>query len=308
MFKHFTTILLSLFSIGLTYAQSSIDSTKVDTTYKRLGKFPILTTNYSNYGNSAFETNGQRGRISMHEWSMVLQIAIPLKEKKLYLYNKTHYTNFTFSSTLNQGDSNFLENFHSIAFTIGLIKILPKRWRLITNLTPTLASDFEQTLKSDDFIFQASTLAIKRASPHFEYGFGLSFTTKFGNALIIPLIKLTYVKNNWETLAVLPAYVSQNYKFSENTKLGLKLSVYGNLYNVKFDNISSNHDLNRVSYSRINIGPDFQTKLFGDIYLNAGTGLTVRNILEFQDNDLNTELDLNTGNKFFFNIGVKLLK
>ncbi len=304
MTKRLIIILTATLAINLTYAQSKTDSLQ----YKRLTKFPVFSTNYFNYSSSEFDINNQKGKIEMDEWTTMLEFAFPIKEKKWYLSNRVQYTYFTFEATTELTNFKASKDFHSIAYSIGIIKILPKRWKLVASFTPTLASDFEESLHSDDFIFQAAALAMKRSSQNFEYGFGVAYTTRFGNATLIPLVNLTYKVNNWETLVILPAYISQNYLFNKNTKLGGKLAVYGNLYNAVFSNTTSNIDLNRVSYSRITIGPDFQTKLFGDFHLNVGAGIAMRNILEFQDDDLNSELDFSTDNKFFFNIGIKLLK
>ena len=288
----------------LFYAQQKTDSIN-----ERLSKFSVLTINYFNYGNSDIDTNVGKGKVKMDEWSAEFQFAAPLKEKKLYLFNNLRYTNFTYDAVFDSTDLNKTKSFHAIAFTAGLIKVLPKRWKLVVNFTPTIASDFKESLSSDDILIQASTLLTKRSSPYFEYGFGLAYINSLGNPTAVPVINMTYKKNKWKTLIVVPAYLSQYYMFNENTQLGLKFAIYGNLYNTEaLNSFSSSYELNRVAYSRINIGPDFQTKLFKDFYLHLGTGIALRNILEFQDNDLNTELDFNVDNKFYFNVGIKLLK
>ena len=297
-------IMLLALTTQLFYAQQKTDSIN-----KRLSKFSVLTINYFNYGDSDINTKVGKGKIKMDEWSAEFQFAAPIIEKKLYLFNNLRYTNFTYDAVFDSADLNTTKNFHAIAYTAGFIKVLPKRWKLIFNFTPTIASDFKESLSSDDILIQASTLVTKRSSPYFEYGFGLAYTNSLGNPTAVPVINMTYKKNKWKTLIALPAYLSQYYMFNENTQLGLKFAIYGNLYNSEaLNSFSSSYELNRVSYSRINIGPDFQTKLFKDFYLHIGTGIALRNILEFQDNDLNTELDFNVDNKFYFNVGIKLLK
>ena len=175
----------------------------------------------------------------MDEWTTMLEFAFPIKEKKWYLSNRVQYTYFTFEATTELTNFKASKDFHSIAYSIGIIKILPKRWKLVASFTPTLASDFEESLHSDDFIFQAAALAMKRSSQNFEYGFGVAYTTRFGNATLIPLVNLTYKVNNWETLVILPAYISQNYLFNKNTNQGILQSALssgigrslGGLYN-----------------------------------------------------------------------------
>jgi Domain of unknown function (DUF6268) len=299
-----TIIILAMFSYTVHAQENSTDST----TYKRLVKFPLFTIDYFCYPASNFNTKTGKGEISVNEWRTSFQVAFPLKERNLYLLNRIEYSLFNYNTTKESSNIFLQETYNSVQYSVGLLKVLPKKWQLIINFSPTLASDFNESLSSDDFIFQASVLAMKRPSKNFRYGFGLAYTSRFGNLTLLPLVNLTYKKDKWLTLAVIPAYVSQFYNFSDNSRLGLKVDVCGNLYNVNFEAISSVVDLNRVSYSRITIGPEYQLKIVGDLYLNVRAGIAVRNILEVQGDKLNQELALNVKNKFFFNLGLKILK
>ncbi|NQX86205.1 MAG: hypothetical protein HRT67_09930 [Flavobacteriaceae bacterium] len=303
MIKYTLGILITLYACNICLAQQ-----KQDTLYQRLDKVPVFGLSYFNYGNSDFESPIGTGEAKMQEMGAMFQYIKQLKNKKWLLANKLLYTYFKYDakSAFNGFDIN--ENFHSISYSLGVIRILPKRWKLIVLLSPTLASDFQESLSRNDLISQGSIIATKRASPYFEYGFGLTYTTRFGNPTVLPLVNLTYKKGDWHTKAVLPAYITHYYVFNENTKLGFRVAAYGNLYNATIENNSTAFELNRVGYSRINIGPDFQTKLFRDFYMNLGAGISTRNVLEIQDDDLNTIIDVDVDEKFFFNIGVKLLK
>ncbi len=274
--------------------------------YKRLVKFPLFTTDYFFYPNSDFNTSNGKGEIKMSEVRTSFQFALPVKEKKAYLLNRIQHTLFHYNTETKPRGIN--ETYHSFQYTIGLIQILPKKWRIVFSFSPTIASDFNESINSDDFILQSSVLAMKRSGRNFQYGFGLAYTSRFGAPTILPLINVKYKKDKWLTDLLIPAYVSHFYTFNGNSRFGFKAAVYGNLYNVSVDNNTLPLDLNRASYSRITIGPEYQVRLFGDLYLNAGAGIAVRNILEIQDDDLNTELDLNVENKLFFNIGLRILK
>lgn len=292
-------ILLIVFSTSTLRAQQ---------TYDRLEKFPVFTADYFNYSNSDVEINSGEGQINMSEFQTALQFASPLKADKTYLLNKIQYTYFNYDADFDRNTLDSEKDFHAIEYTLGLIHMFPKKWRAVATVSPMLSSDFEESISSDDFLFQASALVIKRSSPNFEYGFGLTYTTKFGDPLLLPVLKMTYHKNNWTTLVSLPSYMSHYYNMNEETKVGLKAAVYGNAFNATFDEGFSSSDINRLIYSRITVGPEFQTKLYKNLYLNASSGVSIRNILEVQDTDLNTIGDFDIDNKFFFNIGLKILK
>ncbi|WP_053991562.1 DUF6268 family outer membrane beta-barrel protein [Mangrovimonas sp. TPBH4] len=301
---HLTLCLLVLFTLTVTAQESTQDST----VYKQFHKFPLLTLDHFNYPKTSFNTDTDRGEMEINEQRLTMQIAFPLKEKKTYLFNSINYTLFNYHTTFDQSALDIQESYHSIQLSIGLISVLPKRWRLVFNAMPTIASDFHRRLNSDDFIFQVSAMATKRASQNFQYGFGLAYTSRFGNLTIIPLVSLTYKKEKWLTSVILPAYASQYYVFNDKYRLGFKAAVYGNLYNVHFDDIISALDLNRLSYSRITLGPEFQFKLIGDLYVNTGGGIAVRNVFQVQDDDLNTELDLDVKSRAYLNVGLRILK
>ncbi|MDX8341149.1 DUF6268 family outer membrane beta-barrel protein [Draconibacterium sp. IB214405] len=273
-----------------------------------LTKFPLATTDFLYYPKSNFKTKSGNGTIGMNEYNFTLQYAIPLKERKLYFYNKIDLSVFSYNVFLESTDLEFQETYRSLDFTVGLIKVLPKNWRLALNFSPTLASDFKDKLSSDDFIYQFSALAVKRAKDNLQYGMGIAYTSRFGKLTLLPLINLTYRKNNWLTSVLLPTYMSQFYCFNESSRIGLSANVNGDYYNVRFDAIPTTIDLNKASYSRITIGPEYQFKLFGDLYLDTGIGISVRNILAIQNEDLKEELSLDVDSKYFFRMGLKILK
>lgn len=272
--------------------------------YQRLTNFPVFSINAFEYANSGYKTPNGEGHIKMSELNTSIQLAFPLKEKKLYLYNKVNYAQFNFNTDYNRNNAN--EQFNSIALSMGLIVVLKNHWRLFGIITPTLASDFENALSKEDLLTQASVIATKRANHNYEYGFGLALSTRFGRELVIPLATLTYKKNKWSTLMVLPAYLSQYYEIN-NTRVGLKMSTFGNIYNLS-TSPSPQLEMDKLGYSRITIGPDIGTKLFGSFYLNINSGLAVRNRLESINHKQKIEMKLSMQEKFFFNIGLSLIK
>lgn len=293
------------FMYGLSgWSQESEDTTS----FKRLTKFPLFTTDYYHYPESTFDTQSGKGKIEVNEIRSSLQIAFPLKEKKVYMFNAFQHSLFKYQATVEQAGTYLDESYNSFQYTLGVIQVLPKRWQMVLTFSPTLASDFREPLQSDDFIFQMSGLVYHRSSPDLEYGFGVAYTSQFGSPLVVPLFNFTRSKNQWLTVAVLPSYIIHSYKFNDNTRLGIKAAVSGNLYNISPEDNTSTLDLNRVSYSRITIGPEFLQRLVGDLYLNIGVGVSVRNKLEVQDDDLNNELVLDVKQRLFLNIGLKVLK
>jgi len=275
---------------------------------KPLEEFSFANVSYTNYGESEFVKNNQTGKISFSEVKISLSFPKLLKNKKTVLINGVEFTNLkpTFSGDINA--SSVSRDFYSIAYNLAMVNPLgTKGWSYTLGVKPTLASDFEEKVSSEDFILQVLGMFSKRANENFKYGFGISYNTRFGKKQVMPLLQLVYKKNKWETYAYLPAYVGQFYHF-KTSKLGFSVSVNGNNYNFANTAVITGLDLDKLMYSRINIGPEYEIKLMKKIKLNLSGGIAVANKLDWLNGDGNSELDLSPENKAFFKIGLKFLK
>ena len=284
------------------------ENKELSLSYPKLEKFPVFSMDYFYYPNSDLEIDSGKGEFKMNEFRAAVQLVHPLKKNKIFLYHKMQYTFLNYETRFDVSRLNSEKEFHNFEYTLGIIHLLQKRWKLIANVSPMLSSDFEESLSSNDFLIQSTFLAQKRSSPNFEYGFGLTYTTKFGEPALLPVLKMTYKKGNWLTSVSLPSYIAQYYNFNHKTNIGLKASVHGNTFNATFDDDFSEAAINRVIYSNINVGPEFQINLFNDLYLNISSGYTLRNVLEIQDHDLNTIGDYDIEDKFFITARIKILK
>jgi len=241
----------------------------------------------------------------MSEINADAQFVIKIKEKKIYFINRVHFNQFNNSGKEVSNKKYFHNAFYSIAYSAGIIRIINNKWKLIGILTPTIASCFEKQITKNDFILQSSIIASKRVNRYFEYGFGLSYSTRFGREITIPLVSAKYKKNNYSLIAVLPAYISSFYHF-KNYKIGLSMSAYGNVYNTNIDMITS-YELDKLGYSRINIGTEFQMKIYKSLHLNIKGGISVKNRFESINKDGNLEISLSGENKSFFCTGLHIL-
>lgn len=138
-----------------------------------------------------------------------------------------------------------------------------------------------------------------------EYGFGLAYSTRFGKGQVVPLLTFNYKKDNWSFKSVLPAFMSGFYH-TKKSKIGLTFSIFGNNYN--FEEINNAPiDLDKIIYTRLTFGPEYEFKLYKALYINLYTGLSFRNKLESITIDDQYGLDLSTKNKFFGRIGLNVL-
>ncbi len=293
------------FSVKTVLAQSKEGEYKT-----RLSRFPVLNLSHNNYSSASVSVADHDIKYKAEEYKAGFQLAFPLKPKKTYLFNSLSYLNSKYTSEFEQ-QPEVSHSFHTINYNIGIIKVYPKHWILAVNLIPSLSSDFKEKINSDDFNYNISVMAQKRASENLEYGFGLSYASYVSiveGGLVVPLISMIYKNNRHITHFLLPSFIHHSYEINSTTNIGFRMAVNGNLNNLMATDNSQNFDLNRISESGVLIGPDFQKKLWGDFHLNINCGMSVGNRIQLQDNGLKTEMEVDVHKRFYFGIGIVLLK
>lgn len=295
--KSLFRILIALF-IGQNFAYSQEDT-------KRNQSFPVLQFNYYNFSPAAIEKPNNAGKIKISELQLRLQAPIELKKDKSYLLQRLEYNYMNPTFRENKGFPKIQNNeLHAIAYSIGLMQSIGNGWKITGIIAPTLASDFKASISLEDFVLQSTLILGKQVSPIFEYGFGVSYNTRFGEPLVMPVFLLNYQKEKWKIKAILPTLFESYYHFNKS-KLGILIQVHGNAFSFH-KSIESNYNLNKLYRSRINIGPSFESKLYKHLYINTSAGLSFRNKIISIDTESDNKLDLSTDNKFFFNVGFSI--
>jgi len=275
--------------------------------YDRLTKFTAVSANYIQYTTNSFESEILNGEITTSEFKMTAQYPLIFEDKGFTFVNGLDFILLSPRVIEETNTVDIKRNFYTIAYNMGLIKEIGKKnWSVMAFLKPTLASDFHEEFSSQDFIFQVAGFTTKRVNEFWEFGFGLSVNTRFGDEQLLPLLYFFRKKNQWETNMFFPSHAQQFYCF-EKSKIGISLAIDGNNYN--FDNtVIPNLDLDKLSYSRVNIGPMYEFQLVGEIYANVQGGVTIMNRQSWNDQFDETILDFAPEDKLFARIALKWLK
>ncbi len=299
--------LLILFCISTKVVIAQNEAKKYTT---RLTKFPLLNVSHTNYSSAGISLADQEITYKLEEYKVGFQLAVPLKPKKTYLFNSLSYLQSNYTSEY-ELQSTLNHQFHTINYNVGMIKVLPKNWLLAVNLIPILSSDFKEKINSDDLRYNVSVMAQKRANENLEYGIGLSYVSYVSiveGGLIVPIFSLIYKNNRHITHLILPSFIHHSYEITSSTNIGFRMAVNGSLNNMTAIENAQSLDLNRISESGVLIGPDFQKKLWHDLHLNINCGMSVGNRIQLQDNGLKTEMEVNVHKRFYFGLGLVLLK
>lgn len=268
--------------------------------------FELFKIGSAYYPSQSIEESSMDGEIGFFEWSAQLTIPQPLKNKKTIFIHKLLYANLRVDTEAEiLGTPIDTEKYyHIITYNLGLVQTLNPKWRLTVNLTPTLASDFGESLNEDDLLFQANALVINSKSKKIKYGFGLAYTTRFGRQLVIPMGMFKYSTPKMELDIVLPNKLSVMFNTPKNTlQYGLATALNGGLFNNNSEIQTINAIIDEAGYSRLNIGPAIAVRLKKSIKINLAGGMSVGRRLEFIDVDEDT-IDRTPEVGTFFRAGI----
>ncbi|WP_157941197.1 DUF6268 family outer membrane beta-barrel protein [Arenibacter catalasegens] len=267
--------------------------------------FKLAGIRYNNYQQSEIKNDAGNQEISFQEFGAFVNFPKKLKNDKTFLINGFGYgfVEASFDNPLFQPIQNE-EKLQTFYYQLSLLHQWNEKWNLAVNLTPTLASDFEGDLNSDDFIFQGAAFATRKINTNFKIGGGVAYSARLGTPRLIPLVNLHYKNNRHQINALLPVNLKYTYSLLPNEKLelGMKFNLNGANFNVS----SEDNSIDKINYSRANVGVliDYQaTKM---IRLEAFGGLSgVRNY-SLIDMD-GTEFDFDSEAAPFFSVGIVLV-
>ncbi len=93
-----------------------------------------------------------------------------------------------------------IEQAHAASYTLMLQHQLSKKWTLMAMASPSIASDLEAEVSSDDFSFQAVAIFIRQYSERLSIGYGAAYSTQFGSAIPLPVLALDW--NNGSNMMI----------------------------------------------------------------------------------------------------------
>ncbi|MEL6655312.1 MAG: DUF6268 family outer membrane beta-barrel protein [Bacteroidota bacterium] len=266
--NYITPIILLLFSVNV--LAQDFELLKIQTAY---------------YPSQAIEESSVDAEVGFLEWSGRIALPQVLKDKRTILIHRLGYGNLrvdadgTFGGTAIENT----KHYHSIFYSLGLIKIVNLNWRLLISVNPTLASDFSDPLSNNDLLFQGSAIAMNTKNTNFQYGFGVAYTTRFGRQLVAPAGLLKYSTPKLTLEVLVPTSLSVIFNKKKRFNYGVAASLNGGLFNNAGESPATSAAIDETGYSRLNIGPTFAFKLNDALKIDLTGGMAVGRRLEFID-------------------------
>lgn len=259
---------------------------------------------YANYSKAELENKADGYESSFQEFATFLNYPKVLKNKKTILVNGISY-GFVQSKLFNSSlDLERTQTFHQIKYTFNVIHRWNEDWLMMTQLSPTLASDFNKPLNSEDFRMLGLLLVSKKTSDNKRLGGGLVYTTRLGKPLLVPLFqyKLDNAKHHFQLF--LPAMITYAYTVDSKKRLdvGVKLGVNGAYFNTANDKYSD-VEVDKLNYVRLNFGPEISYRLTNMLKLEAYGGMCLKRMYRFEDRQGDT-YNYNSKSSPFFGVGL----
>jgi Domain of unknown function (DUF6268) len=274
-------------------------------------KFQLTGIGYSNYANAKIKNSPTNQAIEFQEFSFFAKLPIKFKNPKTVLLNTLRYgfvqPNIHNSPLFVAAEKK--KNLHNVSLSMMLIQNLGKNWSLIAELTPTLASDFEDKLSGDDVLLQSALLASKKLNDKWSLGGGLVYTTQLGDPRFLPALQLRYLHKKHFVNVLLPSFANYLYTLDNAKKwhLGFRLTTNGGNFNVNnqgFTQVIPN-SINKLIHSRVNMGAVINIQLTKTILLEANGGISAARKYKFKDTSKRF-YTYNSENGGFFNVGLIL--
>jgi hypothetical protein len=273
--------------------------------------FQLAGINYSHHLSTKVVDSPTGAELESKVVSAFVRLPVKFKNQKTVLMNTLRYANvqqIAHNSPLFK-EKRRNNNLHLISLSPMLVQPLGGKWTLLAGITPTLASDLKEGLSSDDFLLQASLLASAKLNDKWTLGGGAVYTTQFGDPRFLPALQLRYRKHKHFINVLLPSYVNYLYRVGEQEKLrlGLRLETNGGNFNVLNSDYTEviPNNINKIIYSRVNMGPVVNFHVTEAIMLEAFGGLGAARKFKLKGTDNKVfKADAESGG--FFNIGVIL--
>lgn len=205
MSKFYTTIFF-IFTLGLSYAQESIDLLTVS------GRLTPATK----YENPATGKGQEMGGL------LNLKLPIVLDSNNIWFTNLTYISNNVFSKDVTFNDSIYDPiRLHGIFLQTGWIRKLGQRNSVQLLFVPRLMGDFKN-INEKNLQFGAIGMFEHRFSKRFKAKFGAMYNSEISGPFVVPLIDLDWkISDKLWLGGLVPIYSKIKYIFSDNTNAGI---------------------------------------------------------------------------------------
>ncbi|MEZ4810805.1 MAG: DUF6268 family outer membrane beta-barrel protein [Allomuricauda sp.] len=235
--------------------------------------------------------------MNVQELEAFVRIPVKLKNDKTVLVNELRYNLVRAPFDDLPNDRSFDANLHSLQYNLGVIQGLDEKWGIKVNLKPTLASNFNGGISSDDFFFQGSLVVFKKVDEFIKYGLGAAYTNGFGEPKTVPILAFNYKGDAVRLDVVAPTKLNFAYQPGK-IAYGFDVELDGGQYHLSSQEgdgpIVTNQET--VKFSRYNVGPTIGWNVNDNSRFEISAGISLKRTLKAIDTSgVETDYDMENG-------------
>jgi hypothetical protein len=175
-------------------------------------------------------------------------------------------------------------------------------WTFNGNITPGLASDFED-INGDDFYVEARFGGDYKFSDTFTLNFGLAYTRVTGHPGVIPFVGFDWRPSDAWRASIFGPRIDVRYTLDDDLFLRFGGAPGGGLWNYQEETTGNSRFLNLVSY---HVGLTIEKELSKNLWIYAGGGISLLNHVETRNSDNDTLYDQDADSSPFWQVGIRL--
>lgn len=233
--------------------------------------------------------------LNVTELDAFVKYPIKLKNEKTVIVNSInwHFVKAPFDDL--PADQSFEANLHSLQYELTVRQNLSEKWIGILSARPTIASNFNNGINSDDFFFQGMVGIKYKQNQFMTYGAGVSYINGFGEPKTVPLLLFDYKTEHIKVGVVAP--ISASFKYQSNkVNYGFDVNLEGGQFNLGGSDGPMDNTNDTVKFSRYNIGPTIGWNFDKNSRFEVSAGISLNRILKAIDNNgVETDYDLENG-------------
>jgi hypothetical protein len=239
-------------------------------------EFELLEVEYARYPKaSVSKTDSIEAIISEYQVSFLLP-AIQ-KEKWSLLAGATYRLVVPESADRQSSDDLF---FLGLRFA-GVLNLSENKQLIVSSYPAISTTDEPGSFSGNNFLMQGGVLYKTQKTEQFSYTLGVISTSRFGRPLILPSLGLTRLGNKMKLDMNLPFFVKTMWSYTNRFSYGLKFDVNGSQYNLNNETFNGS-EVDLVRFSRVRLGPEFQYRIVGPLFIELFAGIAARRTYDFE--------------------------
>ncbi|WP_111672024.1 DUF6268 family outer membrane beta-barrel protein [Algoriphagus litoralis] len=258
-------------------------------------EFELLEVEYARYPKaSVSKTDSIEAIISEYQVSFLLP-AIQ-KEKWSLLVGATYRLVVPESADRQSNDDLF---FLGLRFA-GVFNLSENKQLIVSAYPAISTTDEPGSFSGNNFLMQGGILFKTQKNEQVSYSIGVISTSRFGRPLILPSLGLTRLGNKMKLDMNLPFFVKTMWSYTNRFSYGLKFDVNGSQYNLNNETFNGS-EVDLVRFSRVRLGPEFQYRIVGPLFIELFAGIAARRTYDFEIIG-SDDIDLSLDNGLFLSI------